>query len=235
MLTQSLAIARKELLDSARDIRAMFSSLMYCLMGPAVVLMVSIALHGKNEHSADVVLGGMMAVFTLVAAFSGGMNVAMDILAGERERRSLLPLLINAVPRPEVALGKSLAVSCFSSMAVAVNLAGFAVVACFRDIAPRGDFRDFLLMPVWSLLPMALLASASELAISTACRTLKEAQTYLSMSVFVPMGLGMFAVFVPKAGESWLRLLPVIGQQMQMQGWMAGSQCRCSIRLHSER
>ena len=32
----------------------------------------------------------MMSVFTLVSAFVGGMNVAMDSIAGERERRSLL-------------------------------------------------------------------------------------------------------------------------------------------------
>ena len=36
-----------------------------------------------------------------------------------------------------------------------------------------------------------------EVWISTLCRGIKEAHTYLSMLVFVPMGLGMFMVFSP--------------------------------------
>src|ERR1039458_3641612 len=48
----------------------------------------------------------MMSVFTLVAAFVGGMNVAMDTVAGERERQSLLPLLMNRVRRREIVVGK---------------------------------------------------------------------------------------------------------------------------------
>src|ERR1035438_8480983 len=76
----------------------------------------------------DGVLIGMMSVFTLVAAFVGGMNVAMDTLAGERERRSLLPLLMNPVRRREIVLGKWLAVGLFSFADLILNLAGFAIV-----------------------------------------------------------------------------------------------------------
>jgi len=35
------------------------------------------------------VLIAMMSIFTMVSAFVGGMNVAMDSIAGERERRAL--------------------------------------------------------------------------------------------------------------------------------------------------
>lgn len=86
MLAQ-LVIARKEIRDHLRDTRSMVSSAFYALMGPLVVGMVSLAVKGKN--SSDVLLG-MLSVFALVAAFVGGMNVAIDAIAGERERRSLL-------------------------------------------------------------------------------------------------------------------------------------------------
>jgi sodium transport system permease protein len=70
---------------------------MYALMGPAVIFMVSMAV--RMAVGKDAVLIGMMSIFTLVAAFVGGMNVAMDTVAGERERQSLLPLLMNPVRR----------------------------------------------------------------------------------------------------------------------------------------
>ena len=85
----------------------MISALLFSLMGPLVVGLVSLAPGIKGSGGA--VLVGLMSVFTLVAAFSGGMNVAMDTVAGERERRSLLPLLLNAVDRRDVVVGKWLA------------------------------------------------------------------------------------------------------------------------------
>ena len=130
MLSPTLVVARKEAIDSLRDTRSVISSLMYALMGPAVIFMVSMAVH------VDAVLIGMMSVFTLVAAFVGGMNVAMDTVAGERERRSLLPLLMNPVRRREIVLGKWLAVGLFSFAGLILNLAGFAIVFASAGMAP---------------------------------------------------------------------------------------------------
>ena len=72
------------------------------------------------------------------------------------------------------------------------------------------------------LIPLALLAAALELGISTACGTVKEAHTYLSMLVFVPMGVGMFLVFHPKAAAGWAHFLPIAGQQGQLERWAQG-------------
>src|SRR5712675_1768457 len=115
MLKEPLVVARKEVVDSLRDVRSVISSSVYALMGPLVVGLVSMANRADAKPGSNrSVLIGMMSVFTLVAAFVGGMNVAMDTVAGERERRSLLPLLLNPVHRRDVVLGKWLAVSLFS-------------------------------------------------------------------------------------------------------------------------
>jgi sodium transport system permease protein len=213
MLTQTLVIARKELIDAARDSRPLFSSLVYSLMGAGAVFMVSLSTNGKDRS----VLIAMMSVFTLVSAFVGGMNVAMDILAGERERQSLLPLLMNAVARRDVLIGKWLAVSCFATAGLVVNLAAFAFV-----LTPAFVTLHLLLILVLGLIPLALLAAAIELGISTVCRTVKEAHTYLSMLVFLPMGLGMLGVFYPKAVGEWSHIVPLIGQQWLIGRWVRG-------------
>ena len=210
MLNPVLIVARKETIDSLRDIRSVISSLMYALMGPAVVFMVSMAVR------VDGVLIGMMSVFTLVAAFVGGMNVAMDTVAGERERHSLLPLLMNPVRRREIVLGKWLAVGLFSVAGLVLNLAGFAII-----FARAGMHLPWLAVAA-GILPLALLAASIQLLISTVCRAAKEAQTYLSMLVFLPMGLGMFQVFFPAAARGWFACLPVLGQQLQLERWMKG-------------
>jgi sodium transport system permease protein len=66
------------------------------------------------------------------------------------------------------------------------------------------------------------LAASIQLLLSTACRSVKEAQTYLSMVVFLPMGIGMFLVFFPAARRAWFSFLPLVGQQLHLQRLMDG-------------
>ena len=220
MLNQSLVIARKEIIDGLRDTRSVISSLMYTLMGPFVVGLVSLspAIRGASQSP----LVGLMSVFTLVSAFAGGMNVAMDTVAGERERRSLLPLLLNPVQRWDVILGKWLAVSLFAVAGLTLNLLGVSVVFVTSGMHLNAPWQRLLLAIVCGILTLPLLAASIQLLLSTACRSVKEAQTYLSMLVFLPMGVGMLFVFVPAAHRAWLNFLPLVGQQLHLQSLMDG-------------
>ncbi len=221
MLSPALVIASKEAIDGLRDFRSVISSLFYALMGPLIVGLVSVAV--RERAGSTLVLAGMMSVFTLVAAFAGGMNVAMDTIAGERERRSLVPLLLNPVSRLDVALGKWLTVSFFAITGLVVNILAFAFVFASAGMHLTLDWRHALLIGAVGVLPLALLAASAQLLISTVCRTIKEAQTYLSLIVFLPMSLGMLLVFFPASRQPWCRFLPVLGQQLQLQSLVDGS------------
>lgn len=220
-MNEIVIIARKEIVDGMRDFRSLLASTFYALMGPVVVGLVSLAVRDKSGSAG--VLTGMMAVFTLVAAFVGGMNVAMDTFAGERERRSLLPLLLNAVPRERIVIGKWLAVSLFAVVGLAIDALGFVGVFALCGIHVPINFIPMLAVAA-GLGSLALLAASAQLLISMASRTPKEAQTYLSLVVFAPMGLGMFLLFSPVARHAWLSYLPLIGQQLQLETWMAGGE-----------
>jgi sodium transport system permease protein len=212
MFSHALIVARKEIRDHLRDTRSLVSSAFYALMGPLVVGMVSIAVRGEKSSA---VLLSMASVFVLVATFVGGMNIAMDSIAGERERRSLLPLLMNPLLRRDVVLGKWLAISSFALTGVMLNLLGFAIVVGF-------SFRLLIVVSL-TLIPLVLFAAAVELLISTWCRNIKEAHTYLSLVVFLPMGIGMFLVFFPHMATVWL-WLPVAGQQLLIDLLTKGAQ-----------
>lgn len=220
MLNPSFIVARKEIVDHWRDRRSVASALLYTFMGPIAVSFVSFSLpKGAPEGSP---LPGLMSVFALVAAFTGGMGLAMDTLAGERERRSLLPLLLNPISRRDVIAGKWLAVAAFTAAGLLLNLVGFAGTWVMARM-PMPVNQTYLLLTLGAgLLPLTLLSSAIELLISASCRSVKEAQTYLSMVVFIPMLLGMGLVFFPGAIPGWLRLVPVAGQQLQLMLSMRG-------------
>jgi sodium transport system permease protein len=220
MLNSPLVIAGKEIVDHIRDVRSVFSSVLFALMGPLVVGLVSLA--PGIRGAAESPIAAMMSVFTLVAAFSGGMNIAIDTIAGERERRCLVPLLLNPVPRADIALGKWLAVALFALAGLLINLLGSGVVFVASGMRLYAPWPRLALAIVMAVLPLPLLAASIQLSLSTFCRAVKEAHTYLSMLVFLPMGIGMFLVFFPAAHNPLLGFLPLAGQQLELQQLMAG-------------
>jgi sodium transport system permease protein len=120
---------------------------------------------------------------------------------------------MHPVTRIDLLLGKWLAVSAFSAVGLAANLIGFGLL--FRRVPPPAL--------VVCTVPLSLLAAASEIWISTLCRGVKEAHTYLSMLVFLPMMVGMFMVFSPLAGHAWWKFLPVAGHQLLIDAGMRGA------------
>src|SRR5690606_27254791 len=75
----------------------------------------------------SVVLLGMLTYFLLLATLVGGFYLAIDSTAGERERRSLEPLLTTPVERSSLLLGKMAATTIYMLLALALTLVGFVV------------------------------------------------------------------------------------------------------------
>jgi sodium transport system permease protein len=224
MRNTCLTITRKEVIEAWRDRRSLISAMMYAAMGPGVAALTALAVRGAKPAAVHAMMAGLISVFTLVSVFSGGMNVAMDTIVGERERRSLLPLLMNPVTRAEVIVGKWMGVAVFAGAGLAVNLLGFAIVLRVSQASPPGSGTVWLaLLLLFGLAPLALFAAALELLVATACRALKEAHTYLSWLVFVPTGLGMLLAFTPHP-PSWWRCLPLAGQQLELSLWLSGGE-----------
>lgn len=215
MIRQVLVIAGKEIIDHARETRSVFAAFVHVLMGPVIVLLVSFSTAGRSNAKGAGVVAGMMSIFALTAVFIGGMNVAMDVMAGERERRSLLPLLLNPVSRLRVVTGKWLATSVFSIGGLAVTLLAFVVVQTLTfGSSPLFSGPAMVCWALLGLVPLAWLAAALQLVVSTVSRTSKETQTYLSFLLFVPMGVAMFLVFFPRSAGAWFAFVPIAGQQM---------------------
>jgi sodium transport system permease protein len=86
---------------------------------------------------------GMMTYFILFAMLMGGLYLAIDATAGERERGSLEPLLTVPVPRETLIYGKVLAACCYMLVSLAVTLFAFEIGLALVPLGPRhdGEFR----------------------------------------------------------------------------------------------
>lgn len=179
---------------------------------PLAVREVNVA---APERSAAQVLS-IVPLMLLLVAFIGGMNIAIDATAGERERRSLEPLLLNPVARSTILLGKWLATSVFSLAVLLVALVGFMITIRVADTSDLGVTLSFgleqALPALGTLAPLAILAAALQMLVATFARTFKEAQTYLSLFSLLPIAPALYLMLNPGNTETWMMLVPAMGQ-----------------------
>ena len=70
--------------------------------------------------------------------------------------------------------------------------------------------------------PIALLASSLQMFVATFARSFKEAQTYVSMMIFLPMIPGMATQIYPLQPAGWMMLVPALAQQLLLVDVMGG-------------
>lgn len=158
----------------------------------------------------------MIPLFILLSAFIGGMHVAIDTTAGERERGSLEPLLINPVSRWSLALGKWFSGVLTSWASVIVCVAGFAIAlrrVPLQDLGIRAEFgAPEITGTLLVAFPLSLLSVGLMMLVATFARSFKEAQTYCQVLQLVPSVPGMLLTFSPFKVAAWMAAVPVLGQ-----------------------
>jgi sodium transport system permease protein len=150
------------------SLRLMARGVSPVILQPMVVARVDVS----TPQSQGGIFLNMMPYFIVLVVFVGGMYVIIDTTAGERERGSLEPLLINPAPRWEVVVGKLAAAIPFAVFAVFLTLVAFAIGF---NVFPIEDYVGFqvsidvnAMIGIFLIsLPMILLASALQMIIAT--------------------------------------------------------------------
>jgi sodium transport system permease protein len=166
--------------------------------------------------------GGMVLAFLpyfiLITVFMGSMHMAIDTTAGERERKSLEPLLINPLPRWQIMAGKLAATTSFALMTLGLGLIAFVYAMGFlpvadMDMALNLDLRvaalAFLLCA-----PAALLAAALLTILAAFAKSFREAQSYMGLVILVPMIPSFWILIDPTRTETWMTLVPLLSQNV---------------------
>jgi sodium transport system permease protein len=172
-----------------------------------------------TPQSQALVFISMLPYFIIFAIFNGASAIIIDATAGERERGSLEPLLINPLPRGWVAIGKMLSAMPFAIFNLIITLAGFAAIFQILPIEELLGIRLGLdagaLAAIFLVcLPIVFLACAIQTLIASFTRTTKEAGTYLPFVGLIPSLPGLALAFLPVKPSLWTMLIPTFGQQI---------------------
>jgi sodium transport system permease protein len=184
------------------------------LMRPLVV--------AERDQSTAQARGGMMfsmlPYFFILGAFVGGMALAIDTTAGERERQSLEPLFANPVARWRILLGKLGATSAFALTTLLLSIIAFSIAGLFMpteklgmtlSIGPR-----FAALTLLTMFPLVFLIASLQTLAAAFARTFREAQTYLSLLMFVPAVPTLLMSIFPFKTETWMYAVPLVSQQV---------------------
>ena len=165
-------------------------------------------------------LTGMLPFFVLMAVLYGALNAALDTTAGERERGSLEPLLMNPAERWAIVAGKWGAVACVSIL--------IAVLSCFSFLPGQWVLRSDTLAAMFQygpreallflvvLLPLAAALSAVLMAVAIRSKTFKEAQASSTVVVLVVSLLPLVNVFNLGGEAPWYVWVPALAQNTLM-------------------
>jgi sodium transport system permease protein len=179
-----------------------------------------------TPQSRAALLLSTLPYFLVVALFMGGMSVAIDATAGERERGSLEPLLLHPVPRSAVVHGKLAAAAAFSLVALVETTVGFALVPLLVPMGKLGfSIRldaDVLARVVVLMLPLLLLVCAFILLVASRARTFRSAQSSVSFMMLVPATPGIVLALVPIKLKLWMLLVPAFGEQLLVNRLLRG-------------
>ena len=167
-----------------------------------------------------VVVLGFMTYFVLFALLMGGLYLAIDSTAGERERGSLEALLSLPVARQSLVGGKVLATCAYMAISLALSLTAFVLVFRFVPLERLGMSANLglgtALLFFVICLPFIPLGATLMTLVASFTRTYREAQTYLTSVLLVPTLPIAFASIYSLKTQHALMLIPSLSQHLLM-------------------
>lgn len=138
--------------------------------------------------------------FIVVGIIVGAMAVGVDITAGEKERATLISLLVSRNTRWQIAIGKMITTSVFGVIASVLSLVGmlFAFMISARilnqNTNPLIDGKTMVLLII-ELLPLVFFISTIITLIGVYSKSVKEANSFI-------MPLNMTIIFAGLIGST---------------------------------
>ncbi|MEO1338478.1 MAG: ABC transporter permease, partial [Myxococcota bacterium] len=159
---------------------------------------------------------GMLTYMVLFAVLMGGLPVINDSTAGERERKSLEPLLTTPIARGQLVVEKILAAAFFMGLSAFLVITVLVLGLDYLPLEEIGMQNNFgfreASVALLVLLPFVLFGASFMSVVASFTKTYKEAQTYLGIVLIVPTMPIMFAGIADLKAELMMMMVPSLSQ-----------------------
>jgi sodium transport system permease protein len=172
----------------------------------------------STPASRSTILLGALSYIVIFTMLVGGMYLAIDATAGERERGSLEALLTTPVPRKHLIYGKVLAAAAIMLVSLTLTVTALTIAVQFMGLERFGmsanlSPRTAPFMILWCA-PIALLGAAFLTIVAAFTKSYREAQSYLGVVIAVPTMPLMIAGLFGLTATAGLMLVPFLSQHL---------------------
>jgi sodium transport system permease protein len=217
----------RKIADRARHMLGIYANTVAQLRlevrGVSPLLTVPVAVNDVDVATPTgraVLVLGFMTYFVLFGLLMGGLYLAIDSTAGERERGSLEALLSLPVARAALVGGKVLAACAYMCISLALSLTAFVWVFRFVPLEKLGMSANLgagtALVFFAICLPFVPVGATLMTFIASFTRSYREAQTYLTTVLLVPTLPIAFASVYSLKPTSKLMFIPSLSQHLLM-------------------
>lgn len=152
------------------------------------------------EEIGQTILARVLPMLLVFMLSMGAMHPAVDVLAGEKERKTIETILVSGAPREAILAGKYLLVVAAAFAALVLNLIGM-VLAFKHMFSMMGDAEIQIAIPFTSVVAVlmagllfAAFVAAVMVLFASFARTFKEGQSYVTPFYLLMMFPTLLAV-----------------------------------------
>lgn len=221
------SVSRVERLISEYGSQTAVQRLIVRGISPEVVQPVLVAdVDQSTPQSRGGMLLAMLPYLLILTVFAGGSYLAIDSTAGERERQSLEPLLINPVGRGQIMMGKLIATMSFAMASLALSLVAFSLsspllpVEKIGMVVKLGPVECALLFLV--VAPLGLIGAGLLTSVAAYAKSFREAQTYITLLIILPAIPSMLMALNPVKPADWMYGVPLLSHQLLIEQTVRG-------------
>ena len=155
--------------------------------------------------------------FLILFSFLGGAYLVIDSTAGERERNSLEPLLATPAKRSVIMSGKILAACVLGIFSITLTLAAFKLSFQFQQMGMKLDVSLWAIaLILLVLVPMIMIGTCLLTFIAAGVKSVKEAQSYMSVLMMLPLIPTMILLVNPVKNQLWMLTVPFLAQNQMI-------------------
>ncbi len=161
-------------------------------------------------------LAGMILMMLIIASISGTISATADVIAGERERQTLQPLLTQPVSPGTLIVGKWLSL-CILGVLFCISaffISGFTISRAPLEKIGATFYLDIQTIMIGSLsiCVLAFFMTSVQTLLATIAKSYREAMTYLPMVMIVPTAVTFVPLFLDVGYDGLMSFLPVFNQ-----------------------
>lgn len=185
------------------------------IITPTVIENMDVA---PEEVKGNTTLSMIVPMLLAVLLATAGAPAAIDLIVGERERKTFEPLLSTKADRLSILLGKYFAISTFSAISLISSMMG---VFIGMKVSPSmfGENLSIvsntsvvaIILAILAVILFGFICSSIQMILSAFAKTIKEGNTYVSFLTFAIMIPAYATMFMqPGDVETYMAFIPAL-------------------------